>query len=59
MAKLKFKEKVTDDVQDALDIIKSTGRMLRDGKIDVSSTMHNLADAIAKLESAMYYINRD
>lgn len=59
MAKLKFKEKVTDDVQDALDIIKSTGRMLRDGKIDFSSTMHNLADAIAKLESAMYYINRD
>jgi hypothetical protein len=59
MAKLKFKEKVTDDMQDALDIIKSTGRMLQDGKIDFSSILHNLAEAIAKLESAMYYINRD
>jgi hypothetical protein len=58
MAKLKFTEKVTDDVVDAMDIIKNIGRAINENKIDKASALNNLSIALKKLESAKYYIDR-
>jgi hypothetical protein len=58
MGKLKFTEKVTDDVVDAIDIIKNVGRAIAENKIDKSSALNNLSIAVKKLESAKYYIDR-
>jgi hypothetical protein len=59
MAHYRFKNKVTDDLEDAHDIVKNTGRMLKEGKIDKSSALNNLARALKKLESAKYYVERE
>ena len=59
MAHYKYKAKITDDVEDAKEIIRTTGKMLQEGKIDKQSALDNLAAAIKKLESAKYYIDRE
>jgi hypothetical protein len=59
MAYYKYKAKITDDVEDAKEIIRTTGKMLQEGKIDKQSALDNLAAAIKKLESAKYYIDRE
>jgi len=59
MAQYKFKNKVTDDLQDATDIVKQVGRMITEGKTDVNSAIDNLRRAVKKLESAKYYIDRE
>ena len=59
MAQYKFKNKVTDDLQDATDIVKQVGRMITEGKTDVNSALDNLRRAVKKLESAKYYIDRE
>ena len=59
MAQYRYKAKVTDDIEDAKEIIRNTGRMIQDGKIDKASTLNNLAEAIKKLESAKYYVDRE
>ena len=59
MAHYKFKAKITDDIEDARDIVRSVGRMIEEGKIDKISTLDNLARALAKLDSARYYIDRE
>jgi hypothetical protein len=55
----KYKNKITDDIEDCKDIIRNTGRMLREGKIDKESALDNLARALKKLESAKYYLDRE
>jgi hypothetical protein len=59
MAHYKYKNKITDDVVDAREIILSVGRALNSGNIDKASALTNLAEAIKKLESALYYIDRE
>ena len=59
MAYYKYKSKITDDVEDAKEIIRTTGKMLQEGKIDKVSALDNLARAMRKLESAKYYIDRE
>lgn len=55
----KYKNKVTDDLEDAYEIIKSIGRTLTENKTDKASTLDNLARAMKKIESARYYIDRE
>lgn len=57
-AEYKFREKITDNVTDAHEIIRVVGKAITEGKIDKQSTLDNLARALKKLESAKYYIDR-
>jgi hypothetical protein len=59
MAHYKFKAKITDDIDDAREIIRVSGRSLEEGKIDKDSLLDNLLRALKKLESARYYIDRE
>jgi hypothetical protein len=59
MAHYKFKAKITDDIEDAREIIKNIGRTLKEGKTDLPSALTNLAEALKKLDSARYYIDRE
>lgn len=59
MAYYKYKAKITDDVVDAKEIIMSAGRSIQQGHADKDAVLTNLAAAIAKLESALYYIERE
>jgi hypothetical protein len=59
MAYYKYKNKVTDDLEDAYEIIKVTGRALTEGKADKESVLDNLARAMKKIESARYYVDRE
>ena len=58
MAEFRYKAKITDDIEDAKNIIQSTGKMLMEGKIDKKSAIDNLARPFRKLESSRYYIDR-
>jgi hypothetical protein len=57
--KFKYKAKITDDIFDAHEIIRNVGRTIQEGKTDVNSALHNLSEALKKLESAKYYIDRE
>jgi lipid-binding SYLF domain-containing protein len=59
MAQYRYKAKLTDDIEDAKEIIRTTGKMLLEGKIDKPSAIDNLLKAYRKLESAKYYIDRE
>ena len=59
MPQYRYKAKLTDDIEDAKEIIRTTGKMLLEGKIDKPSAIDNLAKAFRKLESAKYYIDRE
>jgi hypothetical protein len=59
MAYYKYKAKITDDIDDAINIIQMIGRALTEGKTDKPSALTNLAAALKKLESARYYIDRE
>lgn len=57
--KFKYKAKITDDLMDAHEIVRNVGRSIQEGKTDVTSVLHNLAEALKKMESAKYYIDRE
>ena len=59
MAYYRYKAKITDDIEDAINIIQMIGRALNEGKTDKPSALTNLAAALKKLESARYYIDRE
>ena len=59
MSNLKYKEKITDELTDTYEIIKSVGRGIETGKIDPRSAITNLAEALRKLDSAKYFIDRE
>jgi len=58
MSSYKYQAKITDDIDDAREIIKNVGRALKEGKTDKESALTNLAAALDKLDSARYYIDR-
>lgn len=58
-AQYRYKAKITDDIDDAREIIKNVGRTIREGKTDVNSALMNLSEALNKLDSARYYIDRE
>ena len=43
MAHYRYKAQITDDIEDAREIIRNTGLMLQQDKIDKASALHNLA----------------
>lgn len=59
MSNLRYKEKITDDIVDAREIVRMVGRGIENGNIDPQSAMINLAEAIRKLESAKNYVDRE
>lgn len=59
MAHYRYKAQITDDIEDAREIIRNTGLMLQTDKIDKASALHNLATALKKLDSAKYFIDRE
>ena len=59
MGHYKWKRKVTDDLEDARDIVKQLGRMITESKADKASVITNLASALKKIESAKYYVERE
>jgi len=58
-AQYRYKAKITDDIEDAREIIKNVGRTIKEGKTDLASALTNLAEALNKLDSARYYIDRE
>ena len=59
MASYRYKAKITDDIDDAYEIVKNVGRVIKENKADVASILTNLTTALKKLESARYYIDRE
>ncbi len=59
MASYRYKAKITDDIDDAYEIVKNVGRAIKENKADVASILTNLSQALKKLESARYYIDRE
>jgi len=59
MSKLRYKERITDDIVDAREIIRMVGRGIENGNIDIQSAMINLAEAVRKLESAKSFVDRE
>jgi hypothetical protein len=59
MAHYKFKAKITDDIEDARNIIQMVGKAINEGKTDKASALDNLSIALKKLDSARYYIDRE
>jgi hypothetical protein len=59
MANYKFKAKITDDIEDARNIIQMVGKAVKEGKTDRESVLDNLSIALKKLDSARYYIDRE
>jgi len=59
MPQYRYKAKLTDDIEDAKEMVRTTGKMLMEGKIDKKSALDNLARAFRLLESARYYIDRE
>jgi hypothetical protein len=56
---MKNKNKITDDVEDARETIRATGKSLEEGKIDKPSLIDNLYRAMKKLDSAKEYLTRE
>ena len=59
MANYKYKAKITDDIDDARNIIQMVGKAIKDGTTDKLSALDNLSIALKKLDSARYYIDRE
>jgi hypothetical protein len=59
MANYKWKNVITDNIEDAREIIRVTGKALEEGKIDKGAALDNLYRAMKKLESAKYHVERD
>lgn len=59
MAHYRYKATVTDNLEEAHEIILNVGRMITDGKIDKQSTLTNLAKALEKIKSAKYFVDRE
>ena len=59
MGNYRYKAKITDDINDAKDIVQMVGRAVIDNNTDRDSVITNLNAAFKKLESALYYIDRE
>lgn len=58
MSKLKYHEKITDDITDAGDIVKNAIRSITAGHAEKQSLLMSLQSALKKIGSAKYYIDR-
>ena len=56
---MRYKNKITDDIVDARDIIQGVGRGIEKGQIDINSALMNLAEAMKKLESAKAFVDKE
>ncbi len=59
MANYKWKNTITDNIEDAREIIRVLGKGLEEGKVDKAAALDNLYRAMKKLESARYHLDRD
>ena len=59
MAHYRYKAKISDDLQDAADIIKNAGKSIAARHADINAILLNLTAAYKKLESAKYYLDRE
>jgi hypothetical protein len=59
MANYKWKNIITDNIEDAREIIRVLGKALEEGKVDKAAALDNLYRAMKKLESARYHVDRD
>jgi hypothetical protein len=59
MAQYRYKSAVTDNLEEAHNIIMTLGRMINDGKIDKQSTLTNLGKALEKIQAAKYFVDRE
>jgi hypothetical protein len=59
MAHYRYKAKISDDILDAMEIIKSSGKSIAAGHADKNAVLTNLTAAYKKLESAKYYLERE
>jgi hypothetical protein len=55
----KYKNKITDDMEDAYEIIRVVGKAIVEGNAEKNAIIDNLARAMKKIESAKYYIDRE
>ena len=58
MSKIRYKDQLSDSIVDAREIIKSVGRGIEQGKIDIPSALSNLAEAMRKLEAAKSIVDK-
>lgn len=56
---MKNKNKITDDIEDARNIVQMVGKAIKEGTTDKNSALDNLARAMQKLDSARYHLNRE
>ena len=56
---MKYKNRITDDIEDARETIRATGKALEEGKIDKPSLLDNLHRAMKKLDSAREFLTRE
>jgi len=52
------KDAVRDLIVDSADIVRTMGRSIENGHLDVNSALHNLAAALRKLEAAAEYLRK-
>jgi hypothetical protein len=52
------KDLVRDLVTDSADIVRSMGRSIENGHLDVNSALNNLSAALRKLEAASEYLRK-
>ena len=59
MPQYRYKARITDDIVDAMEIIRNTGRMLQNQKIDANTVVQNLSLAFKKLDDAIECMRRE
>tara|TARA_R110000787_G_C13207457_1_gene424750 strand:+ start:487 stop:666 length:180 start_codon:yes stop_codon:yes gene_type:complete len=59
MPQYRYKAKISDDIVDAMEIIKNTGKMLQNQKIDAKTVIQNLSLAFKKLDAANEFLRRE
>ena len=59
MPQYRYKAKISDDIVDAMEIIKNTGKMLQNQKIDAKTVIQNLSLAFKKLDAAHEFLRRE
>jgi hypothetical protein len=59
MAHYRFKAQITDDIEDAKEIVKNSVKSIIAGHADKNAIISNLNAAVEKLKSAKYYVDRE
>ena len=59
MPQYRYKTRITDDIVDAMEIIRNTGKMLQNQKIDANTVVQNLSLAFKKLDDAIECMRRE